>query len=246
MAFIVIFIALVIERFFHWTQLRHWQWFARYQYYLNIRLGNKSNVILLAACILPPVILVALLQNLFSGWGYHIPALIFNLLILIYCLGPNNLWLQMYSSDQGTFSKSIFIDANQKVFGVIFWYILLGPAGAVLYRLINLCSVNGVFALSAIAALVQSLLDWMPVRLLAFLFALVGNFNAVMMCWKKHVRGGVESNEIILSECGLAALGVEKELSPLSEKSIEKEALALVDRAFIMMLAILATGVLII
>lgn len=275
MTFIVTLIALIIERFFHWSQLRHWQWFSRYQYFLNIRIGNQSKYLLLFACVFPPVLVVALLGYLLCGWWYNIPELVFSLLILIYCLGPKNLWLQIYSCinalnkgdpreaieqvktafgvtsvDQPqafhqAFTRVIFVAANQRIFAVLFWFAVLGPWGAVLYRLINLCNVNGIFGMSEIALQAQAILDWIPARVFAFIFALVGDFTNVFSYWKRDVKEGLGSNENILGDCGTAALGF-AEADHFPEGGIaEKEALALLDRVFIMILVILAVSVLI-
>jgi AmpE protein len=266
MTFITILIALIIERFFHWSQLRHWQWFSRYQYMMNIKIGNQSRYLLLAACVLPPVFIVAIITRLLSGWFYHIPEIIFGLVILIYCIGPSNLWVQIYSClnalnkedphaaleqiktafgidyiDQPqalhkALTRTIFVAANQRIFAVIFWFAVLGPWGAVLYRLLNLCATNGIFGMSETAMQGQAILDWLPARLFAFIFALVGDFMAVFNCWKKSAKEGVNANNKILGDCGLAALGCgETEYFP-EGGSAEKEALALLDRVFIMIL----------
>lgn len=275
MTFIITLIALIIERFFHWSHLRQWQWFSRYQYFLNVRIGNRSRYLLLIACVLPPVLLVAVLTRLLSGWLYNIPELLFGLIILIYCIGPNNLWLQIYSCINAlnkddprealeqvrtafgidtveqsqtfhkTFTRAIFVAANQRLFAVVFWFALLGPWGAVLYRLVSLCGSNGIFGMSEAALQIQALLDWLPARVFSFLFALVGDFISVFHCWKNAAKKGVSANDEILGECGLAALGC-ADTDHFPESGVaEKEALALLDRVFILVLVVLAVAVLI-
>jgi AmpE protein len=68
----------------------------------------------------------------------------------------------------------------QSFFAVIFWYALLGPLAALAYRLLALTVEHSEDpALRARAAQWRHAFDWLPVRLLAGSFALVGSFVAV-------------------------------------------------------------------
>ncbi|WP_295475397.1 regulatory signaling modulator protein AmpE [uncultured Pseudomonas sp.] len=70
--------------------------------------------------------------------------------------------------------------AYQGFFAVIFWYALLGPVAALAYRLLALCAEKAATpAVAERAAQLRHAFDWLPVRLLAASFALVGNFAAV-------------------------------------------------------------------
>jgi AmpE protein len=70
--------------------------------------------------------------------------------------------------------------AYQSFFAVIFWYFLLGPVAALSYRLLALAVINSKNpAVVERAAQLHHAFDWVPVRLLAASFALVGNFVAV-------------------------------------------------------------------
>ncbi|WP_277053107.1 regulatory signaling modulator protein AmpE [Zestomonas thermotolerans] len=69
----------------------------------------------------------------------------------------------------------------QGFFAVIFWYALLGPLAALAYRLLALtCEHARQPALRERAVQVRHGLDWLPARVLALSFALVGNFSAVI------------------------------------------------------------------
>src|SRR5690606_17345869 len=76
------------------------------------------------------------------------------------------------------------ITTHRNVFGVFFWFLLLGPAGAVMYRLSEYLARawnepehmrNEAFG--QFAALAFHWIDWVPVRLTAIAFAVVGNFE---------------------------------------------------------------------
>ena len=121
------------------------------------------------------------------------------------------------------------VDAYRQVFGVIFWFVVLpGPAGAVLYRAAVLLAeewrgpVPGVepsplvqsraeFGMPARALLMA--LDWLPVRLTALSFAIVGDFEDAVACWRTQAsrwsaqEGGLAIG--VLLAAGGGALGVQ-------------------------------------
>lgn len=70
--------------------------------------------------------------------------------------------------------------AYQSFFAVIFWYFLLGPVAALTYRLLALAEERAASpAIREQARQVRHAFDWVPVRVLAASFSLVGNFVAV-------------------------------------------------------------------
>ena len=91
--------------------------------------------------------------------------------------------------------------AHRHVFGVFFWFVLLstlglGPAGAVLYRLAEFVSrywsyrsgEGGVAVnerLGALSLRLFQMLDHVPARLTASGFAVVGNFEEAVNCWRR-------------------------------------------------------------
>ncbi len=276
MTFIVTLISLVIERFFHWRHLRQWRWFSRYQIWLAARVGHWPSSLLLVTALLPPLFIVGLINGLLSHWILGIVKLVFNVIVVMYCLGPNNFWVQVYGCVNAlhkedlrlaaeqvdaafatgplddaqafhrTFINVIFQTAYQRIFAVIFWFVLIGPIGAVLYRLMTLCAKESPLGLTSIAADIQNVLDWLPIRVFTFLFTLGGHFTDTFICWKHHVLKGIDSNHPMLTECGLAALDV-VEQSHIAEGGVaEAEALSLLDRVFVMGLVILAVAVLLV
>jgi AmpE protein len=273
MTFIITLISLVIERFFHWNQMRQWKWFLNYQRWLcHSRLGNWPAIVLMLIIVLPAALLVGMINCALDGWFYGIFKILFGIAVLMYCLGPQNLWVQVYAcigelykedsknafdcinaafnieplensqTFHEAFTRAIFLAANKRIFAVVFWFVLLGPVGAVLYRSIALMSTEPSTGLSAMALKILHLFDWLPVRLMSFIFALMGHFNQVFIPWKHNALKGPESNDAILTECGLAAING-KHL--LEGEVTEKEAISLLDRVFVASLMLLAVIVLI-
>lgn len=74
---------------------------------------------------------------------------------------------------QWAVEKRLCYEGYQRWFAVVFWFLLLGPAGGLAYRLLQWFrrEVDGEVARRALY-----LLDWVPVQLLALAFALAGDF----------------------------------------------------------------------
>ena len=101
------------------------------------------------------------------------------------------------------------------VFGTIAWFLVLGPAGAVLYRACDLLSGtwgaraaprSGEFGRFAARAFFW--LDWIPVRLSAASFGVVGDFEDAVYCWRTQSAAWVPHSHGILLAAGGGALGV--------------------------------------
>jgi len=278
MTFIITLISLVIERFFHWSHLRHWRWFNMYQQWLShSRISRLPSVALFILSVLPLICLVGLINYFLNGWLYGILKIAFGIVVLLYCLGPANLWVQAYrcisqlqkdenpavamesvqqafgfaavdtaQSFHHAFTRALFMAASERVFSVVFWFVLLGPAGAVLYRSIALMNSTSPLGLESMAQKARQWLDWIPVRLLTFIFALGGHFTRVFAVWKKTVLKRPETNDVMLTECGIAALDMKEDGLTLEDVSAEKDAIVLLDRVFVMALLVLAIAVLIV
>lgn len=69
--------------------------------------------------------------------------------------------------------RGFLYEGFQRWFAVLFYFVVLGPAGALAYRLLQMCRDNFEPALTERCLF---LLDWVPARLLAIAFALTGDF----------------------------------------------------------------------
>lgn len=122
------------------------------------------------------------------------------------------------------------VDAYRQVFAVLFWFTILpGPLGAVLYRACLLLGnewagpapgdedetpvARARATFGAPARKLLWLLDWVPVRLTALSFAIVGDFEDAAWSWRAQAKSwaledGGEPMGIVLAS-GAGALGVE-------------------------------------
>jgi adenosylcobinamide-phosphate synthase len=120
------------------------------------------------------------------------------------------------------------LSAHRWVFGVLFWFCLLSPAGlglagAALYRCTEFAArhwQNKVDpqqpaspALLAAAQMVWRVIDWLPVRATALTLAIVGNFEDAIAAWRRrgtNDSGGSadQDNDAILLAAAAGALGI--------------------------------------
>lgn len=107
----------------------------------------------------------------------------------------------------------LFRLALERLFGVLFWFILLGPFGAVTYALTALLvrRWRGDSDFHATIGQIMPLLDWAPARLAAVSFAIVGNFEEAMVGWRLRESGPDAYNEGVVKAAGLGALGLDGE-----------------------------------
>lgn len=107
--------------------------------------------------------------------------------------------------------EGALIASHRHVFGVVFWYMLLpGPSGAILYRLAVFLDHRwgGLGAFGRAVARVRKLLDWPAVRLTATAFAVVGDFEDAIYCWRTQARAWPDPELGIVLAAGAGAVGV--------------------------------------
>jgi adenosylcobinamide-phosphate synthase len=117
--------------------------------------------------------------------------------------------------------------AYRCVFGVVFWFLVFGPAGAVFYWMLalvvrewgeNSAGEDITVLTTARAELGKAarwllfVLDWLPVRFLAFSFAIVGDFEDAIYQWRAQPNTDVAfdntTNENLLLATAFGALGL--------------------------------------
>lgn len=87
--------------------------------------------------------------------------------------------------------ESSFTAALSRQFGVLFWFALLGPVGALGYRLVQLLARSPAFREVAgdhreVFERTALILDWAPAHLIAWTLALVSDFDATVRAWREY------------------------------------------------------------
>ena len=271
MALISIILGLLFDRAFrHLHDLRDLSWFEYYTGTIT-RFVHANGVVQIIAVLFIPVLITAAIQYLLSDFLLQLPYLLFGVLVFAYCLGPACLSsdIEYYldarrlgdedealhyagalteraastAPDQQTndVTRAILHVANERIFAVIFWFVIIGPAGAVLYRLTtNVSKQEGLNdSLTAVAILFQAVLTWVPARMLALGYALTGHFDGALQAYRNRPYESdlALENYDVLVNTGMGAL---RDHEATDEISSITSARNLVMRSILIWIAVLA------
>lgn len=214
MKLMVIVLCLLSERFLiHTISYQRFAWFGDYSQFINKHIENNhffnNQWVKLAAIILPIILIVSIIYFLFGTILFGFAGLILSIIIFYYCLGPQNPFYPLSSINNDSHNQSVgnyFAQVNSQLFALIFWYIIGGPITAVAYRLITLC--QNIDSVNKEAVQATEILEWIPARITALLYLLVGNFQRGFSIFINYFIVKPDANSKLLSECGIQAVQV--------------------------------------
>ena len=124
-------------------------------------------------------------------------------------------------------SKNLFYGSTRNIFSIIFWFLLLGPGGALGYKVLDYFSFTKDIRIDQKSRNdikdVLGLMEFIPIRLTSLAFAIVGNFESSLLIWKKHKadRSNIyESNIDLVNNIGNSSVQLDKDSN--KEDIIEK------------------------
>lgn len=270
-----------------WQNFRRFDWFVNFASLVRARIGAiRSGALVVLLIIIPvPLIVGLIFYGLYEA--QELLGFLFAVLVLWFCLGPKNLDSQIQTYLQaletgdmdttqrmatellheqipgsnfqlnGAVTESILVQANERILAVWFWFAVLGPLGAVMYRLSSLLKnlglrerdIGGPFADAALR--LHAILDWLPARLTALGYAISGSFVDALGGWHSSAawrENWEKSNIGILVATGLGALqlsadalrSANTELDPQPDITQIKSAQALVWRTLVVWIVVIA------
>lgn len=132
--------------------------------------------------------------------------------------------------------EAVCVQANNRLFAVVFWFVLLGPVGAWAYRVTDLIRRRAVFnamradgpeddPIVTAAEILHGLVAWIPARLTALGYAMAGSFDGAISAWRiAHSADRLplhEQSEYLLARVGVGALALHRlDDESLSERAI--------------------------
>ncbi|MCW9031482.1 MAG: regulatory signaling modulator protein AmpE, partial [Gammaproteobacteria bacterium] len=234
--------------------------------------GTVTLVIIVGSILFAVGLVSAMLGNVLGLFGF-----IFGIAVLIFMIGPRNLEEDVknvsaafenkdyeaanyYVSNLAgraisespmqlaqTAKEEILLQANVRLLGVFFWFILLGPVGAVLFRLSCLLKNNQRDENDDLANASRDLyniMNWLPARICVLSYAVAGNFVDTMSYWNGLSDLWLRDSEEFIIVSGVGALRYEERMGrdeheDEPDSAAIQHALSLVKRAIIVWVVLL-------
>tara|TARA_R110000782_G_scaffold57256_1_gene119407 strand:- start:76 stop:939 length:864 start_codon:yes stop_codon:yes gene_type:complete len=231
--------------------------------------GTCGLLLVLSAALSGLIIVLYLACSL--SW---IVEIVISLIVLIYCLAPEDLdnrldeyitavdegkvdavtelaeglidetLLSENDSNEIAIIKSSLVESHKRTFSVIFWFLILGPVGALLYRVVD--EINDEFSeirsgFADSTSILINILEWPSSRAMVLGLALGGHLVDAMPGWSKSEHLSIEVNNQVLIDAGIGALQYRTDIDvPDREKAYWIDELkGLLNRTLIIWLAIL-------
>ncbi|HEY5603038.1 MAG TPA: regulatory signaling modulator protein AmpE [Gammaproteobacteria bacterium] len=247
----------------------------------------------LIVIILLPMFLCAIIYNQLNN-ALGLLGFLFSLLVLVYCMGPKRIQhtarlyidaaehsdehsvktyaIEILGGDPPGVTKElnrrvcekILVSTNENLLGVFFWFVLLGPMGALMFRMANVlyCAaqhqndehnedpsakpseekISDYTEFNNSTRMLYAILLWLPAQLTTLAFAITGSFIDTLQEWKQRLPNDYlnpHESEDTLFHTGLRSLQIEPDTHAFDIATVQ-EVLALSWRSIILWITVLA------
>ena len=215
--------------------------------------SDAAPLVVLAVLAVLPGFAVSAVSAVFAPWLFGAFGVALAALVLFFSLGPRDLrqevneyraaaahgdtaaserlCAEILEHDAGqrrgaglqSVAEAVFVQANNRLFGVLFWFALLGPGAALTFRITDLMRREAILranrgdappAAAAIGGACQRLhgvIAFLPARLLALTYGVAGSFQESFSGWRGYLKREsdhfFDANDRLLVHAGQGALG---------------------------------------
>lgn len=224
-------------------QWQQFDWYSSFSQWLldktspHLHNPTLKYLALLAA----PVVITMMLQQMADDW-LTLFAFLFAFIVFVYCLGSLEIEQTLETlikaisdkdeiqrkaliediTGQSTTDDETMIDdvmqssmntIIERLFGVIFWFAILGPVGAVLYRFSQQLQIKYEAdpVLSKSCERMMDLLNWIPIRFLSISFAITGHFEGALAAFKENKETDRTQRFLLIDICHGSLEGNDRE-----------------------------------
>jgi len=240
---------------------------------LTDSLAFVGNLVVLLIPVLPVVAISAAFWDVF----WDLPYLAFAVFVLLFSLGPRDLGEEVdefceasTAGDDETVKRvgkvlmetdvdevaaprvigeAVFVQANNRIFGVVFWFVALGPSGAWLFRVSDLFRRRSAFesnrsgTVNSHVERMHGILSFVPSRLAALGYAVGGSFDDAFDAWREYCPEADEpfskTTDNIAAAVGCGAMEVGGQV-PQTNEAAAGGAMRLVTRALFFWITVVA------
>jgi AmpE protein len=223
------------------ASMRDYAWYRRWLQWLDARFPSggfwrgRFGIVL---ALLAPLLVVALSEAALDKPLLGFAGLLLAIVVLFYSWGPRDLDLDVEaivaapdpvtrreaaarlalpgaapSLDAPALVEAVFRNAQRRWFGVLFWFLLFGAVGALLYRLTALACEEDAADLPTEtrigARTLLAWLDWPAAQLMTLALALAGDFDTVVGAWKDNGGASLQFDAPFLAAAGRASVRTE-------------------------------------
>lgn len=268
---IVFFCCVFELTYVSFAPLRSGRWIVSWHKWLSENSGLRKflgGASLLVSIAVPCAVLAYIFNSIFIDSVFL--TLVGGTALLLYCSGPGDIaqeiesYTRSYLDEDGDqpppdlgnflnnidandsdpdrpFLRAVAIEANDRLFAPVFWFAVLGPVGALLFRMTTTINRSDVAHAgeAAVATRLYDILVWLPARLFGIGLGLAGTLGPVIGILGER-SFSLSQSDAVLGDAAIAAL--DQKVTDVGDQHTASigNMFSLVKRGFVVWLAILA------
>ena len=202
--------------------------FDRFRNFVKNYIDNKYYIYLLFPISI--MIIYSIIIYITDNYLHELFSFIINLIVLVYCLKPSEFNSKLeelkilqdnkendqrfdyiLSSYNKNLIDNIFYNSTRSIFTVFFCFLLLGPSGSLAFIILDnyIYSKESKIDQKSKKGLknIISIIEYIPIRLCSFAFAVVANFELCSRAWKssKKEKSLYDSNITLINTVGISS-----------------------------------------